>query len=57
MLNPISRQRAEGRIRRVVAAGENPWHALDRYRRNGGRIGWQDWFRLWRTIARTSPHP
>ncbi|MGH9011106.1 MAG: hypothetical protein ACRDYF_14830 [Acidimicrobiia bacterium] len=51
MLSTSSRQRAEGAIRRALPAGQSPWEALDRYRARGGRIGWQDWFRLWRRIA------
>ncbi|MGH9008631.1 MAG: hypothetical protein ACRDYF_02155 [Acidimicrobiia bacterium] len=58
MLSTASRQRAEGYIRRAISAGQNPWQTLDIYRQRGGRIGWRDWFRLWRAIARTtSPHP
>ena len=49
MLSTTSRQRAETCIRRAVPDGQNAWEALDHYRRRGGRIGWQDWFRLWRT--------
>jgi len=55
MVSTASRQRAEAHIRRALHAGHNPWQALDGYRARGGRIGWHDWFRLWRTIARTNP--
>lgn len=55
MLSTAGRQRAERHIRRALPAGDNPWQALDSYRRSGGRIGWHDWFRLWRTIALEPP--
>lgn len=51
MLSISSRQRAERAIRRALPGGQSPWEALDRYRHGGGRIGWHDWFRLWRRIA------
>jgi hypothetical protein len=55
MPSTSNRQRAEGHIRRAVAAGHNPWSALDSYRGRGGRIRWDDWFRLWQRIAKESP--
>jgi len=58
MLSTASHQRAEAHIRRAVPAGQNPWQALDAYRARGGRIGWHDWFRLWRIAARPArSHP
>jgi hypothetical protein len=55
MLSTASRLRAEGYIRGALAADRNPWEALDGYRRRGGRIHWNDWFRLWRRIASDTP--
>jgi hypothetical protein len=54
MVTSASRQRAEAHIRRALPAGHNPWQALDHYRARGGRIGWHDWFRLWRTTVAES---
>jgi hypothetical protein len=52
MLSTSSRQRAEGHIRRALSGGHGPWSALDSYRARGGRIRWDDWFRLWQRIAK-----
>jgi hypothetical protein len=52
MLSTSNRQRAEGHIRRALTAGNGPWNALDGYRHRGGRIHWNDWFRLWLRIAK-----
>jgi len=49
--------RAETCIRRAVLHGDGPWAALDAYRRRGGHIRWDDWFRLWKQVAqRTATH-
>lgn len=45
------RRHAEGYIKWETAAGRNPWSALDAYRRRGGRIDWDDWFRVWNDIT------
>jgi hypothetical protein len=57
MLSTSSRQRAESAMRRAVANGQGPWPALDAYRLNGGRIGWNDWFRLWKRITQERVEP
>ncbi|MGH2682647.1 MAG: hypothetical protein ACRDIX_05385 [Actinomycetota bacterium] len=51
-MSTSGRRRAEGYIRRALPAGQSPWEALDSYRRRGGRIHWQDWFRLWKRVAK-----
>ena len=55
MVSPSGRHRAESHIRRALTAGHNPWEALDTYRDRGGRIRWDDWFRLWRRLATEPP--
>jgi Kef-type K+ transport system membrane component KefB len=42
---------AEEYIRQAVFDGHHAWSALDAYRRQGGRIRWNDWFLLWNRIA------
>jgi Kef-type K+ transport system membrane component KefB len=42
---------AEGCARRALSAGHDPWSALDGYRRQHGRIRWDDWFLVWNRIA------
>ena len=48
-------RRAEGYIKREPSAGGSPWSALDAYRRRGGRIDWDDWFRVLDDIAGVKP--
>jgi len=53
-VSTATRRRAESYIRRAVTAGWGPWEALDGFRRRGGRIGWREWFSLWRRVAAES---
>ena len=49
-------RRAEGYIRGEPSAGGSPWSALDAHRRRGGRIDWDDWFRVWNDITGGQRH-